>query len=225
MKQLTAISWIVGTGMLMSGCKHSKPIEVRPGDPSQYRSRQGDAQAEGDLSADGGHAFENVMNNPLQDEQWMLKPTGSGNDYQWVAVKKPSSESTSGQKAGGGSNGMMVQGITLPDGQRTGPVYVKTIKQLVAEATNTRDPMVRMDAIAALSKAQFGGEAEYMSLYRAALDHDPDIGVRVAAVRAIGQHGSAKDLVVVESLTRNANSIIRAAAMRAADQIRSRNRQ
>jgi hypothetical protein len=216
---------LCAAAIVAGGCSKNSTVEVRAGKGS-LRTESSATAPWTEIPAGEQKPYETVMSNPLHDEQWMLKPTGSGSEYQWVAVKtqrasgeraEPAKEATAGE--------MYVEEATTLDGVRTGPVYVKTVKQLVAEANNKRDAVVRMDAIAALAKAQFGGEKQYLAMYRSALARDPDIGVRVAAVRALGQHGEGEDLAKVDALAKSANSVMRAAAERAAIQIRGRTAQ
>jgi len=163
-------------------------------------------------------AGESLLRDPTTGETWMLQP--AGDTWQWVAMPGGAVD-TAGRDADAAEDFEPRKAAGASPGMRQGPMLVKTPRQLLAEAGNRRDPAVRTDAIAALAKAAFGGEPSYLALYRDAL-RDPDGGVRLAAVRALGLHGRTEDVARLQPMTRSTNSQMRIAAERAMQSIELR---
>jgi len=59
-------------------------------------------------------------------------------------------------------------------------------------AFNMYDADARREGVALLSASSFGGEPQYVSMYRVLLD-DPDPTVRAVCLKALGEHGAVED--------------------------------
>ncbi|MEM8781687.1 MAG: HEAT repeat domain-containing protein [Planctomycetota bacterium] len=81
--------------------------------------------------------------------------------------------------------------LTLVQGL-SGPTPSQTARQVF----DREDPDVRRRAIAMLSAAEWGGESEYLAVYRLILT-DPDPTVRAACAAALGRHGEPGDALLV----------------------------
>lgn len=64
------------------------------------------------------------------------------------------------------------------------------------DAFDVYDADKRRRSITLLSNAPWGGEAEYLRLYRLLVD-DPDPTVQAAALRALGEHGEVEDALLI----------------------------
>ncbi len=63
-------------------------------------------------------------------------------------------------------------------------------------AVNMYDADARRQGIALLSASSFGGEPQYVNMYRILVD-DPDPTVRAVILKALGQHGSVEDAPIL----------------------------
>lgn len=87
-------------------------------------------------------------------------------------------------------------------------------------ATNRYDADERYRGTLLLSNAPFAGEAVYLSLFRDnANDKDP--GVRAAAIRAIGLHGSTEDATLLIVKLKDEDPSVRTEAARSLQRIHS----
>lgn len=72
------------------------------------------------------------------------------------------------------------------------------------------DPDRKRRAIALLSAAKWGGEAEYLRLYRYHLEENyPDATVQAACVNALGRHGNADDVQMIARLLNHDSDLVR----------------
>ncbi len=71
-----------------------------------------------------------------------------------------------------------------------------TPAQAARDAFNREDPDRRRRAIALLGSAQWGGQPQYLAVYRLILT-DPAPTVRAACAAALGRHGNADDALLV----------------------------
>lgn len=90
------------------------------------------------------------------------------------------------------------------------PSYVEAAEW----ALDDFNPENRYRGLILLAEAPFAGEAVYVDLYRRRLE-DPDSGIRQAAVRALGIHGSPEDAPAIAALLTDEQALTRAEAARA----------
>jgi hypothetical protein len=87
------------------------------------------------------------------------------------------------------------------------PFFPPSPGQVAREAFNVYDADKRRRAIDSLSAAEFGGEEAYLRLYRLLID-DPDATVRASAAKALGNHGTVEDaLLLIRRLNEDSASV------------------
>jgi len=89
-----------------------------------------------------------------------------------------------------------------------GDVPPPTPSVAVAMMFNRDDADQRRAGISWIAASPFGGEEEYVNSYRLFVD-DPDPGVRAAAATALGRHGNVADALVLATLLRDENDLVR----------------
>lgn len=98
------------------------------------------------------------------------------------------------------------------------PFFPPTPGEVAREAFTVYDADKRRRAVTLLSAAQFGGEETYLRLYRLLID-DPDATVRAACVKALGDHGTTDDALLLIPRLRDETSFVRWEAARALQKI------
>lgn len=91
-----------------------------------------------------------------------------------------------------------------------------TPTEAVAMAFNREDPDQRRRGVGWLASAPFGGEQEYLAIYRL-LVSDPHPAVRAAVAKALGTHGQSEDANLLALLLTDADPLVR---WQAADALR-----
>ncbi len=71
-------------------------------------------------------------------------------------------------------------------------------------AVNMYDADSRRQGVALLSASSFGGEEQYVKMYRLLVD-DPDPTVRAVILKALGEHGSVEDALILVRYLNNPN--------------------
>ncbi|MCE9592492.1 MAG: HEAT repeat domain-containing protein [Planctomycetes bacterium] len=76
------------------------------------------------------------------------------------------------------------------------PFFPPSPGQVAREAFTVYDADKRRRAVTLLSSAKFGGEDAYLRMYRLLID-DPDATVRAACAKALGEHGTHDDALLI----------------------------
>ncbi|MDA1007472.1 MAG: HEAT repeat domain-containing protein [Planctomycetota bacterium] len=86
--------------------------------------------------------------------------------------------------------------------------------EAAAWAVDPTNPTMQRKGLALLSSASFGGNNEYLELYRFTIEESPDPLVKSAAITALARHGTPEDATLIAKQLRNPNNQIRWSAAR-----------
>jgi hypothetical protein len=106
------------------------------------------------------------------------------------------------------------QSVTINDFLNPNPTPAEAVRLSVDEA----DADERRRGISLLASSYFGGEPEYVELYRL-IATDPDPTVRAACIKALGLHGSVEDVPRLIEALGDADASVRWEAAKALQKI------
>lgn len=114
---------------------------------------------------------------------------------------------------------------TGPDGSVKTPGFLEgllppTPSEAARDAFNVSDPDKRRRAVMLISNAEWGGQPEYVRMYRLLVD-DPDPTVRAACLAALGRHGEVSDVSTIVRYTRDDRKPVRWEAAKALQRLHS----